>query len=154
MMGCAGEDLTVVFHSGIAHPMAYALEALATAFLVSHLASLQLVHWPQQGWHGDNCELSLCNPPCQNGGKCTNVNQCDCTGTNYSGPQCDTCEFSWNFPANTWVQTKILPHNVTRPAVTTVHASDWIAALVPVDTLATFASNVHDELSLPPLTFA
>jgi hypothetical protein len=43
------------------------------------------------GWFGDTCEESNCDPPCQNGGSCVAPDQCNCNG-GYFGEYCEQWE--------------------------------------------------------------
>jgi len=36
----------------------------------------------------DSFEFNICDEPCKNGGRCVDLNTCDCTGTSYTGPVC------------------------------------------------------------------
>ena len=42
---------------------------------------------PEYGNEIQDCE-SVCNPPCENGGKCIGNNQCQC-GENFRGTPCE-----------------------------------------------------------------
>lgn len=71
--------------------------------------------------------LAMCTPPCQNGGRCVDINKCSCTG-GWQGPRCQIGTNS----LITWTCAHIYHHNTTRISLTdttfhycTRHTCTW-----------------------------